>query len=159
MSHQPSLVRHLLSFLICLPALTPAVCNAQLASRTHAGWTWRSRPEGNVCGPYAVARAFDILGKPVPIESLWSPEFMASGEGSTPDELRKAIDKYGVYSVVASGLTGFELRALQLPFIANTRASADDPLLITGFACSHRIFPLPFSTALIKDKPCLTPSF
>lgn len=114
---------HFLGFLLFLSLIITNTCQARSPNRTE--WEWREPPQGNLCGFYAVARAFSLIGAPIEIESLWDKKYISNSQGSTPAELESAIADLGGYSVASTGLTVFELRALQLPFIANTRSNGE----------------------------------
>lgn len=88
-------------------------------------WNWTSKPQGNTCGLYAVARAFDLMGKQIDNMSIWNTNYMSHGEGSTPTELMKAVSDLGGKGVLTTGLSALELRSLQHPLIANVKGELD----------------------------------
>ena len=95
-------------------------------SRLPAKWTWSEPSRGNTCGVYSVARALHIIGRPTDVREFWSSEYIGQMEGSTPDELKKAIASKGCYGTLLSRMSLVDISISSEPIIANVRRDADN---------------------------------
>lgn len=84
-------------------------------------WKW-GVPSGPVCGVYAVCNSLQAMGIETSPGDFWSNEFVGSSEGSTPDELCRALHSRGVRGTVQAKLSVADLYIAGCPVIANVRA-------------------------------------
>lgn len=75
------------------------------------------------CGMYAAYSLLDHYQKAVPFESLLQPEYVSSFQGSTAEEIVRALDDHGVAAQHYAGLGVFDLRMAVAPMVLHVRGN------------------------------------
>jgi len=76
------------------------------------------------CGLYCVYAVMKLTGQKVDLRELVNPEYIGSRKGSSVQELKRAVENYGLHAMPVHKLTGRVLRSCRHPVILHVKPDA-----------------------------------
>jgi rhodanese-related sulfurtransferase len=76
------------------------------------------------CGVYCIYAALKLGGQDLDIDGLLRPEYIGSPQGSTLQELQKAVEEHGFHALAVGKLTSRELRHCPHPVVLHVKLNA-----------------------------------
>ncbi|MDR2170294.1 MAG: hypothetical protein LBP59_09145 [Planctomycetaceae bacterium] len=128
-------IRQLMAWSLFFVVIITTLCSADDLSTTPKQTAKSNLPvpelkeievSGPYCGIYSLITCMEVYGVQADLQTLLSPEYVGSFQGSSDKELIAAAEKYGLYGKTYGNLTWRELQKANTPMILHVRNSHAD---------------------------------